>query len=95
MRHSDVKSCVSIYDEDRDRIILFYEGGPKNENQMRKLMESKLPAYMRPGECIRVKRMPGKCQWQNRQKILEELLRRSDGGAGHRLVYEVCKTWGL
>lgn len=33
---ADVKSCVSIYDEDRDRIILFYEGGPKNENQMQK-----------------------------------------------------------
>ena len=26
---SDVKSCVSIYDEVRDRIVLFYEGGPK------------------------------------------------------------------
>ncbi len=56
---SDVKSCVSIYDEVRDRIVLFYEGGPKNENQMRVLLEGKLPPYMRPGgECIRVKRMP-------------------------------------
>ena len=68
---SDVKSCVSIYDEVRDRIVLFYEGGPKNENQMRVLLEGKLPPYMRPGECIRVKRMPENANGKIDRKYLK------------------------
>ena len=68
---SDVKSCVSIYDEVHDRIVLFYEGGPKNENQMRVLLEGKLPPYMRPGECIRVKRMPENANGKIDRKYLK------------------------
>lgn len=68
---SDVKSCVSIYDEDNDRIVLFYEGGPKKESQMRTLMEEKLPRYMRPGECIRVKRMPENANGKIDRKYLK------------------------
>ena len=37
----------------------------------------------------------GKCQRQNRQEILEELLYRFNGWAGHRLVYQVCKIGAL
>ena len=69
---SDVKSCVSIYDEVRDRIVLFYEGrSEKNENQMRVLLEGKLPPYMRPGECIRVKRMPENANGKIDRKYLK------------------------
>ena len=68
---SDVKSCVSIYDEVHDRIVLFYEGSPKNENQMRVLLEGKLPPYMRPGECIRVKRMPENANGKIDRKYLK------------------------
>lgn len=68
---SDIKSCVSIYDEEKDRIVLFYEGGPKNEKQMRVLLESKLPSYMRPGDCIRVKRMPENANGKIDRKYLK------------------------
>ena len=47
------------------------EGGPKNENQMRVLLEGKLPPYMRPGECIRVKRMPENANGKIDRKYLK------------------------
>ena len=53
------------------KIVECYEGGPKNENQMRGLLEGKLPPYMRPGECIRVKRMPENANGKIDRKYLK------------------------
>lgn len=54
----DVRACVCIYDEVRDRLVLFYQGGPKDVDEMRERLETKLPSYMRPGEYIRLKKIP-------------------------------------
>lgn len=67
----DVKHCACIYHAEKDRLVLFYQGGPKRVDEMGKLLMEKLPSYMRPGECIRLKKMPENSNGKIDRKYLE------------------------
>ncbi len=67
----DVKACVCIYDKEVDRLVLFYQGGPKNADVMSEWLADKLPTYMRPGECIRLKKIPENANGKTDRKYLQ------------------------
>ncbi len=54
----DVDSCVSIYDTDNDRIILFYVSNNLDEMKILNLVKKKVPNYMWPQEVIKLSSMP-------------------------------------
>lgn len=73
----EIHTCVCIYLETTDQIILFYQGKIKQE-VLSATISGKLPAYMRPNQFIRIKQMPynanGKIdRKQLKQKILSEI----------------------
>ena len=53
-----IKSSAVIYDDKSQRILLIYEGTPKDTDAVRGLLSEKVPAYMRPDEVIRIRSMP-------------------------------------
>lgn len=52
-----VSACVCVYDSDRDRIVLLYQGDAKPD-ALAEQIRSRLPEYMFPGKMIRLKAMP-------------------------------------
>lgn len=52
-----IQSCVCIYDQDKDKIILVYQGKVK-EPQLVQAIQQKLPSYMRPNIYISMKQLP-------------------------------------
>ncbi len=52
-----IKSCVCIYDQESDKIVLVYEGRVKKDALAGEI-SGKLPAYMRPNLMIRTKALP-------------------------------------
>ena len=53
-----VSSAAAVYDKTADSIILIYEGGQKNTEEVGKTLKSRLPNYMLPESIIRIKSMP-------------------------------------
>lgn len=51
-----IKSCVCVYDKDKDLIVLIYEGRVK-EDEINTRCNEKLPKYMIPGQVIKVSQM--------------------------------------
>lgn len=52
-----IELCVGIFDMEKDKIILMYQGRVKKE-QVEEALKNRLPRYMQPSVCIQVKRMP-------------------------------------
>lgn len=67
----EIQSCVCIYLEATDQIILFYQGKLKQE-VLSKTISDKLPAYMRPNKFIRVKQMPYNANGKIDRKLLKK-----------------------
>lgn len=53
-----VSSAAAVYDKTADSIILIYEGGQKNTEEVGKALKNRLPDYMLPERVIRIKSMP-------------------------------------
>ena len=53
-----LESCVCLYDAPRDRLVLFYQAKRDITEALRARLTERLPAYMRPAVCRRVKQMP-------------------------------------
>jgi amino acid adenylation domain len=53
-----VKACACIYDEDKDKIVLVYEGEGLDDTDVSDVIRKKLPEYMHPNKLLRVKQMP-------------------------------------
>jgi len=51
-----IKSCVCVFDQEKDMIVLIYEGKVK-ENEIFERCNNKLPKYMIPGKIIKVMQM--------------------------------------
>lgn len=52
-----IQSCVSLFDEDKDKIILLYTGKIDSQGIMEGISH-KIPAYMHPNVIVKVKAMP-------------------------------------
>ena len=52
-----VSACVCVYDSDRDKIVLLYQGDAKPD-ALAEQVRSRLPEYMFPSKMIRLKAMP-------------------------------------
>ena len=51
-------SCACIYDEEKEKIVLFYQGEGLTTQDIRGHMESKVPSYMLPNVMVEVENMP-------------------------------------
>lgn len=67
----EIHTCVCIYLETTDEIILFYQGKIKQE-ALTATVYDKLPAYMRPNKFIRIKQMPYNANGKIDRKLLEK-----------------------
>ena len=67
----EIHACVCIYLETTDEILLFYQGKIKQE-ALSTAVSSKLPAYMRPNEFIRIRQMPYNANGKIDRKLLKK-----------------------
>ena len=72
-----VKSCACVYLKSCERLVLLYEGGPKDSAAVLSAVKAKVPGYMIPDQILRRKDMPknanGKIDRKELTRELEEL----------------------
>lgn len=69
-----VTACAAVYDSDRDKIILAYEGKKRESAEILSDLRLRLPEYMTPQIVRRIKAMPHNANGKvDRKKILEEI----------------------
>ena len=72
-----VTACAAVYDSDRDKIILVYEGKKREITDILSELRVRLPEYMMPQTVKRIKAMPhnanGKIDRKGLQNNLEEI----------------------
>lgn len=66
-----VKSCACVYVKELDKLVLFYEGGPKDTAVVADAVRGKVPSYMLPDQIIRTKDMPKNANGKIDRKKLE------------------------
>ncbi len=54
----EITACAAVYDGERDRILLIYQGKRLEDASLCQALAQRLPAYMMPSRFIRVKAMP-------------------------------------
>ena len=67
----EIHTCVCIYLETTDQILLFYQGKIKQE-ALSSAVSGKLPAYMRPNKFIRIRQMPYNANGKIDRKLLKK-----------------------
>ena len=69
-----VKSCACIYLKSCERLVLLYEGGPKDPEKVLFAVKAKVPAYMIPDQILRRKDMPKNANGKiDRKELTREL----------------------
>lgn len=53
-----VEGCVCLHDAARDRLVLFYQAKKDKETALRARLAARLPAYMQPAVCHRLRSLP-------------------------------------
>lgn len=53
-----METSVCVYDDEKSRIVLIYQGRSLDDKTVRESLKRKLPAYMCPDRLIRVEQMP-------------------------------------
>lgn len=53
-----MQECACVYDTDKDKIILIYCAKKTEEADVLKYLKTKLPPYLIPNQCVKVKQMP-------------------------------------
>lgn len=66
-----VKSCACVYVKDLEKLVLFYEGGPKDTGVVEAAVRAKVPSYMMPDQILRTKDMPKNANGKIDRKKLE------------------------
>ncbi len=54
----EITACAAVYDGERDRILLIYQGKRLEDASLCQALAQRLPTYMMPSGFIRVKAMP-------------------------------------
>lgn len=57
-RMRGVEACACIYEEQKQKIVLFYQGQDISQENLQNVVEKKLPAYMFPDVYIKLAMMP-------------------------------------
>lgn len=52
-----ITSCASIYDNQNEKIVLFYQSNTLSDSDIKNQVNSKVPRYMYPDKIIKLKRM--------------------------------------
>lgn len=68
----EVESCACIYEEQRQRIILFYQGQKVSQEELQNVVEKKLPGYMFPDAYIKLSQLPVNANGKIDRKRLKE-----------------------
>lgn len=66
--------CACLYDVEQDKLVLFYQGKGDLADALRERLAARLPAYMRPAEYRRVKKMPENANGKIDRSALAALL---------------------
>ena len=65
-----VKSCACVYLKSSEKLVLLYEGGPKDPEKVLSAVRAKVPAYMIPDQILRRKEMPKNANGKIDRKVL-------------------------
>lgn len=69
-----VTACAAVYDSDKDKIILVYEGKKREITEILSELRARLPEYMMPQTVRRIKAMPHNANGKIDRKILQNNL---------------------
>ena len=69
-----VTACAAVYDSDKDKIILVYEGKKREITEILSELRARLPEYMMPQTVKRIKAMPHNANGKIDRKILQNNL---------------------
>lgn len=69
-----VTACAAVYDSDKDKIILVYEGKKREITEILSELRVRLPEYMMPQTVKRIKAMPHNANGKIDRKILQNNL---------------------
>lgn len=69
-----VTACAAVYDSDRDKIILVYEGKKREITDILSELRVRLPEYMMPQTVKRIKAMPHNANGKIDRKLLQNNL---------------------
>ncbi|MCM1568123.1 MAG: amino acid adenylation domain-containing protein [Roseburia sp.] len=53
-----IEMCACIYDTDKEKIVLFFQGSNVTDKDIRKYMSEKIPSYMLPNVMLSLEEMP-------------------------------------
>lgn len=79
----EVETCVCIYEEQKQKIILFYQGRGISQEELQNAVEKKLPGYMFPDTYIELPQFPVNANGKiDRKRLKEEYLSGEIGELG-------------
>lgn len=70
-----LQSCACLYDAPRDRLVLFYTAARDLDEALHTRLAERLPAYMQPAACRRLKTMPQNQNGKIDRTALREFLK--------------------
>ncbi len=68
----EVEACACIYEEQKQKIILFYQGQGVSQEELQNVVEKKLPGYMFPDTYIKLPQLPVNANGKIDRKGLRE-----------------------
>ena len=69
-----MKECACVYDEEKDRIILFYSASKMNDEKVMNLLSKKLNSYMLPNKLVKLSKLPHNQNGKIDRKELKEIV---------------------
>ncbi len=70
-----IEENACIFDDDNDKIILFYSGRKAEDSDIRECIASKLPPYFMPDKFVKLRQMPHNQNGKIDRKNLKELIK--------------------
>lgn len=67
-----MKECACVYDEEKDRIILFYSASKTNDEKVMNLLSKKLNSYLLPNKLVKLSKLPHNQNGKIDRKALKE-----------------------
>ena len=71
----EIRDCVCVYDEERKRIILYYDGKEMDKKELKEKIGRKVPEYMIPGKYVYLPVLPHNANGKIDRKELNARIR--------------------
>lgn len=70
--NDNIECCASIYDDNKNRIIMYYTGEKMQKKELKSYLEKKIPEYMVPSVYLHCEKLPYNANGKIDRKVLAE-----------------------